>query len=136
MDRWFNPSHPQTMQAAVFLGYFSAFLGVLFHGFGFLLVAFVAVGAGAFGSANNKRWGYLLLAIGAVVIAFFDVLGLIDVVLGLIDVLRVWFLIGGVSLTAALIALLQSMTNIIFPVALVVAVLHAHSRDYQKAWFE
>ena len=61
MQQWFNPSHPQTLQAAVILGYFAGVFSVLGGGLGLLLG--IGLFAGAFGSANNKKWGYVLLAV-------------------------------------------------------------------------
>jgi hypothetical protein len=122
MDRWFNPSHPQTLQAAVILGYLSAVLGLLGAGrmpfFQAALLVFVGVGVGAFGSANNKRWGYYLLAISATLIA------------------ALWVLVFVLSLGTSLRLILQILNSSVFPVALAVAVLHPHSREYQKVWFE
>ncbi len=118
MNRWFNPSHPQTLQAAIFLGYLSAVFGVLGSGdFRFLLL-FIGVGVGAFGSANNKRWGYYLLAVCSVLIALF------------------WLLVLLASLDDGIIPILFALNTTVFPTALAVAVLHAHSREYQKVWFE
>ncbi len=118
MNRWFNPSHPQTLQAAVILGYISAVFGLLGLRYLFLLPLLIGLGAGAFGSANNQKWGYFLLAICSVLIALFrflDLVGALDN--GVIDILR--------------------MLNImVFPTALAVAALHPHSREYQKVWFE
>ncbi|MEL7158545.1 MAG: hypothetical protein AAFN30_18385, partial [Actinomycetota bacterium] len=71
MNRWFNPSHPQTLQAAVILGYFSAVFGLLGAGVNVFLLLFIGVGVGAFGSANNQRWGYYLLAGCSLLIALF-----------------------------------------------------------------
>lgn len=118
MNRWFNPSHPQTLQAAVFLGYLSAVFGLLGSGFPFLLL-FLGLGAGAFGSANNKRWGYALLAACSVLIV------LLRLTLLLIPLTNV-----------QVVASLDAINGMVFPVALAAAVLHAHSREYQKVWFE
>lgn len=117
MNRWFNPSHPQTLQAAVILGYISAVFGLL-RGASLFLLIFIGLGAGAFGAANNKRWGYFLLAGCAFLVAL---LGLALLALS----------IGG-SLVTTLILLNAS----VFPTALAVAALHPHSREYQKVWFE
>ncbi len=117
MNQWFNGSHPQTLQAGVILGYISAVFGLLA---GFLFPLFIGMGAGAFVTANNKRWGYYLLAICASVVAVFRVLGLIGVVTGSFGV----------------VPFLVALNGLIFPVALAAAVLHTNSREYQKAWFE
>ncbi len=118
MNRWFNPSHPQTLQAAIILGYISAVFGLL-GGASILLILFIGVGVGAFGSANNKRWGYLLLAATATLVAAVW-----------------WYFLVLAMLSGSLEFTLRLLNNAVFPTALVVAVLHAHSREYQRIWFE
>ncbi|MGF1597347.1 MAG: hypothetical protein ACFCVK_10545 [Acidimicrobiales bacterium] len=118
MTRWFNPSHPQTLQAAVILGYFSAVFGLLNSGSALFLMLFIAVGVGAFGSANNKRWGYVLLTVAAVAIALF------------------WLVVFVTSIGQPIEFTLLRLNGTIFPTALAVAVLHPHTREYQKVWFE
>ncbi|MFV0524549.1 MAG: hypothetical protein ACK5RL_08630 [Acidimicrobiales bacterium] len=119
MDRWFNPSQPQTLQAAVFLGYFAAVFGLLSAGGNLLLLpAIIGVGVGAFATANNKRWGYLLLAVCAFLLA----------------ALRVFVFVAGAQI--GIIPALWALNGCVFPVALAVAVLHRQSRSYQKVWFE
>ncbi len=121
---WFNPRHPQTMQAAVILGYISGVFGLLrSSALGgplapiMLLAALGALG-GAFGVANNKRIGWVALAVASVVVALFF--------LGLV----VWATQQGVNRA------MQSLINTVFPVALVAAVLHPQTREYMKAWFD
>jgi hypothetical protein len=118
MTRWFNPSHPQTLQAAVILGYFSAVFGLLGVGASIFLLLFLGVGIGAFGSANNKRWGYYLLAGCAVLIALF------------------WIAIFILNVGSDLVVSLRVLNSTVFPTALAVAALHPHSREYQRVWFE
>ncbi len=121
MNQWLNRSHPPTLQAAVFLGYLSAFFGLLFgSGTLLLLPVFFGLGFGAFFTANNRRWGYALLAVCACIVALFDVADLINSIIN--------------SFPLELILLLLNRT--VFPVALAVAVLHVQSREYQKVWFE
>ncbi|MCP3992292.1 MAG: hypothetical protein GY724_24695 [Actinomycetia bacterium] len=118
MNRWFNPSHPQTLQAAVILGYFSAVFGLL-GGRGLLfLPLFIGVGAGAFGSANNQKWGYYLLAVCSMLIAV------------------LWLLVLVANLGSGVTTILRTLNIMVFPTALAVAALHPHSREYQKVWFE
>ena len=120
MYRWLNPSHPQTLQAGVFLGYLSAVFSLLSPVFGVLsLLLALGTGVGAFGTANNKRWGYALLAVAS----------------------GVTLLLYGVALVAQvrdadLIPILFQINVTVFPAALFAAVIHAHSRQYQKIWFE
>lgn len=118
MNRWLNPSHPQTLQAAVILGYISAVFGLLGAGASIFLFLFIGVGVGAFGSANNRRWGYYLLSVCAFLVAAFWV-----------------FLFVG-SIGSRLVTTLVLLNNTVFPTALAAAALHPHSREYQKVWFE
>ena len=118
MTRWLNPSHPQTLQAAVILGYLSAVFGLLL-GATIIFPLFIGIGVGAFGSANNKRWGYYLLAVCAFLVALF------------------WVIIFLGSLTTGdLVNILQLASATVFPTALAVGALHPHSREYQKVWFD
>lgn len=120
MYRWLNPSHPQTLQAGVFLGYLSAVFGLLAPVFGVLsLLLAVGQGAGAFGTANNKRWGYWLLAVASGAALSLYLLALVLVVQDF-DIVPILFRINVT----------------VFPAALFAAVVHAHSRQYQKIWFE
>ena len=118
MNRWINPSHPQTLQAAVFLGYLSAVFGMLSSSLSLVFLLYIGVGVGAFGSANNKRWGYFLLAICAVLIALLNILGI------------------AFSIPAGIVRTLIALNGAVFPAALAAAVIHAHSREYQRVWFE
>ena len=102
---------------ATFLLYINAAFGLLFGGFGVISVVLAAgeIAAG-FGIANEKRWGYILGVVWAV-------LGLLPLVLyllahGLLAILSVNFLIAA-----------------LFPVALFALLVHPLSREYQKIWF-
>lgn len=119
MYRWFNPSHPQTLMTAVFLGYFSAVFGLLSlsaRDTGLHLMTAIALGVGAFGTANNKRIGYYALGVASVM-----------EVLLIVALLRY-----GLDLKATLRLVVNPL---VFPVALVAAVFHPHSREYQGIWF-
>ncbi len=119
MTRWFNPSHPQTLQAAVILGYFSAVWGLILGAESLtLLFLSIGVGVGAFGSANNKRWGYLLLAICAVLVVTYLTYRL------------------ATRLDFGIVYIMARLNRMVFPVALAAAAVHPHSREYQKVWFE
>ncbi len=126
MNQWLNRSHPQTLQAGVILGYISAVFGMLLGAPLFVLPIFIGLGVGAFATANNKRWGYFLLAICACLAAAFR---LLFVFVGVSDIINSG-LIQGIRST------LTAMNGSVFPVALAVAVLHLQSREYQKVWFE
>ena len=108
-----NPTQPQTLQIAVFLLYINAFFSLLYGGlgspYGFAIVA-GSVAAG-FGIANERKWGYGL--------------GIVMAILPF--ALR---LLVGKSLLGA------SIVNLMFEIALVALLLHPQSRDYQRIWFK
>ena len=106
------------MQAAVILGYFTGVFALL--GFGQNLILFplaIAIGGGAFGCANNKKVGWIALAIGSALYA-------------LIKVLDILIVLPSINPT------LMAINALIFPAALVAAALHPHTREYMKIWFE
>jgi hypothetical protein len=111
--RWVNPSQPQTLQIAVFLLYFNGIFTALFGGllspYGLLIVA-GSVG-GAFGIANERKWGYGL----GIAMAFLPF------------ALR---LLWHESLLGT------DILSLMFEVALVALLLHPQSRDYQRIWFK
>jgi hypothetical protein len=114
--RFFNPSQPQTLQIAVLLLYLNAALDLLFS-FGFLgplgLALIVGMAAGAFGIANEQKWGYGL----AVAVA----------------ILRVVLLVG---LFGAEVLDFPLIITLLFDGALVALLVHPESRDYQRIWFK
>ena len=126
--RWFNQTQPQTMQIAVFLLYMNAVFALVFGLdiefrllFGsaivlvlrFLLPA--AAAAGAYGIANEQKWGYWL--------------GLAAAILPLATRLIV-------SVRFQINPLQYNLLGLMFDIALVVLLLHPMSRDYQKIWFK
>lgn len=113
--RFFSPHQPQTLQTATFLAYFSAAFDVLAIGtFGIVMLAFAGgLVAGAYGIANEERWGYVL----AVAVA----------------ALRVgWLMVtfGGDVLE------FPTILSLVFDGALVALLVHPMSRDYQRIWFK
>lgn len=114
--RWINPHQPQPLYMGVILCYVQAVLNLL--SFSYLgplgLLIIVGLGAGAFGIANEKKWGYALAIAAAVlqVVLFIAFVGL-----------------GALGNVFALI-------NFAFDVALVALLLHPMSRDYQRIWFK
>jgi hypothetical protein len=109
--RFLNTSQPQTLVIATVLLYINAFFDLL-SGYGLLMLIAVALAAGGFGIANEKRWGYSLAVAAAVVkVALIAVLVGFDVLSGL------------------------NIIPFLFDVALVALLLHPMSRDYQKIWF-
>lgn len=112
--RWLNNTQPQTLQVAVMLLYlnaafliFDALTGSALNRLGLALV--VGEVAGAFGVANEKKWGYVLALVAAVL------------------PIALLFRSGGI-LGAHLLTLM-------FEVALVALLLHPQSRAYEKVWF-
>jgi hypothetical protein len=113
--RWFNQSQPQTLQTAVILLYFEGVLGLLRLAaiFGGILVC-VAMVVGAFGVANDKKWGYGLALAAAIV-----------------DVALILLIFGPVTALTNLSLIIPLMVG----GALVALLLHPMSRSYQRIWF-
>lgn len=113
--QWLNHGHPQTLQTATLLLYFEGVLGLLGLGsiFGGILVC-VGMIAGAFGIANDKKWGYGLALAAAVV-----------------NVALIFLIFGVVTALTSFGTLLPLMIG----VALVALLLHPMSRSYQRIWF-
>jgi hypothetical protein len=112
--RWINQSQPQTLYGATILCYIDAVLGLIGSGGFLLLIALsIALGAGGFGVANEKRWGYAL-AVGAAIVQ----LGLLLVVYGF-DVIG-----------------FPVIFSLMFDGLLVALLVHPMSRDYQRIWFQ
>jgi hypothetical protein len=111
---FFDSSQPQTLQGAVMLSYLNVAFSLLFlllgGIFGLLLVVTAAEGVGAYGIANERRWGYRL-CVGAS-IAILIVAG--------------WVFITGHGI---------GIINVLFAILLVALLLHPQSREYQKIWF-
>ena len=112
--RWTNPHQPQTLQIAVFLLYFRAIIGVLVGTVNLLIG--IGMAAGAWGIANEKKWGYAL----SVAVSVLAVVPFVGFALdrGLADVL-----VSGLAIT------------LLFDIALIALLLHPHSREYQRIWF-
>jgi hypothetical protein len=111
--RWFPQHQPQTLQFTVALLYWNAalgfFVGVLEGGIGRLfLLLLIAEIAGAIGVANERKWGYVVALVAAL--------------LPLVVLVTTNFLAGG-------------LLNLIFEIALVALLLHPLSRNYYKIWF-
>ena len=114
--RWTNPHQPQTLQIGVFLLYanavFTLFWLLRANVFPLLfLLAVVGAAAGAYGIANEQKWGYFL----GLAMAFFPF------------ALRVYYGVGIFS---------TGLINLMFEIALVALLLHPQSRDYQRIWFK
>ena len=111
-NRFLNSHQPQTLYSAVILGYIQAVFNVLSL-YGPLILLAIALAAGSYGIANEKKWGYNLAvaaAVGQVLLLF-----------------AIW---GGAVFTSVGLLL-----NFLFDAALVALLLHPMSRDYQRIWF-
>jgi hypothetical protein len=112
--RWFGSGQPQTLQLAVGLLYWNALLGLIIgivnaRGFGHLaLVVVIAEVAGAFGVANERRWGYWIALVAS----------LLPLALAL----------AGIFNSGELLTLL-------FQIALVALLVHPISRHYYRIYF-
>ena len=111
-NRFLNSHQPQTLYSAVLLGYMEAVFNLLSL-YGLLIVIAIALAAGCYGIANEKKWGYNL-AVGAAVV----------------QVLLLFAIWGGAVFTSVGVLL-----NFLFDAALVALLLHPMSRDYQRIWF-
>ena len=100
----------------MFLLYINAVLGVVSGGLSLLVGAVFIVGqaGGAFGMANERRWGYRLAVF--------------------ISVLRVALIVMVVGLTA--LVKFVNLVPFMFAVALVAVLLHPMSREHQRIWFK
>jgi hypothetical protein len=110
--RWFNPSHPQTLQIGVLLLYLNGFFAIFAGAYGLIFaVGFVA---GAVGIASEKKWGYAVGVVTAVaqVVVLLAVFGIFDV------------LTDG-----------RLLIRLLFDGALVALLVHPMSREYQRIWF-
>jgi uncharacterized membrane protein len=122
--RWVNQSQPQTLYLATVLSYLNAAFALLFFGssplFYFTLVpGLLLLGAqvaGAYGIANEQRWGYLVaVVVSALALVPFVVFLASE---GLGELLSPRFLLAA-----------------LFPVALFALLIHPMSREYQRIWF-
>lgn len=121
--RWFDSSQPQTLQGAVMLSYLTAVFGLLgiVRGsyVGFEIVP-LGLGVAAWGVANEKRWGYWLGVVLAVITVIEDI-GFAFVVL---------------RITSVSFLLFDALIQLFFGVVVAVLYLHPHSRQYQHIWFK
>jgi hypothetical protein len=109
--RWINQSQPQTLYGATLLCYIDAFFGIISFSPLIMLIA-IGLGAGGFGIANEKKWGYSVAVVAAVVQVALLLLVYRFNVLGFPQIL-----------------------SLMFDGLLVGLLLHPMSRDYQRIWF-
>jgi hypothetical protein len=112
--KWVNQFQPQTLYMATILCYVDAVFGLLFSG-GLLIPIFIAgcLGTGAFGIANEKKWGYAVAVGGAV-----------------LQVVLLLAVYGTEAFTSTIII------SLMFDGVLVALLLHPMSREYQRIWFK
>ncbi len=110
--RWVNQSQPQTLYGATILCYIDAVFGLITFNPIVVLIA-IGLGFGGFGIANEKKWGYTVAVVAAV----------IQVALLL--------LIFGINVLG-----FPQILNLMFDGLLVGLLLHPMSRDYQRIWFQ
>ena len=115
--KWVNQFQPQTLYMATILCYVDAVFGLLFGAIATSLLAglitIAALGAGGFGIANEKKWGYAVAVGGAV-----------------LQVVMLFAIFGMEVFTSTVII------SLLFDGALVALLLHSDSREYQRIWFK
>jgi hypothetical protein len=110
--RWINQSQPQTLYGATILCYIDAVFGVIFGFTALGLLIAIGLGAGGFGIANEKKWGYTVAVAAAVV------------------QVALLLLIFGIDVFG-----FPQIMTLMFDGLLVGLLLHPMSRDYQRIWF-
>jgi len=114
--RWTNPSQPQTLQSSVILLYINAAFSIIFGGFsGAVLLLGAGRVAAGWGCANERKWGYQLAVVMAVLpfAVLFAVEPLDDITDNLFRVI-IFFA---------------------FDILLLALLLHRQTRSYQRIWF-
>jgi hypothetical protein len=112
--RFVNRTQPQTLFMACLLLYINAAFDLLFGGFliTYLVVA-IAMAAGAYGIANDKKWGYMLGVAAAVA-----------------------SLLLFVSLYGTAVFEIPLIFTLVIDCVLVYLLVHPESRDYQRIWMK
>ncbi len=113
-QRWFNPQLPQMLQGAVLFSYVNAAFAViaLLSGASAIEMVIVLGGVGAFGIANERKWGYVLCLVASIVFLVLQVMFFF-----------IWPFV------------FSSMLSLLFSVFLVALLLHPTSRSYQRIYF-
>ena len=116
---WVNPRQPQTLYIAQLLMYFQGGFALVFTVIGarsltaYSLVIAVGKVMAAFGIANERRWGYVLGVVVAVLpLAALGLLAVLD------DLRWLW----------------ADLFGLLFDIALLALLLHPNSRSYQRYW--
>ena len=112
-DRKFlNQFQPQTLVIATLLLYIDAFFDLISFN-GVLVIAAIVGAAAGYGIANEKRWGYIVGVIFAI--------------------LQVVTLLGFAGSSAFDFPLILTL---LFDAALVALLVHPQSREYERIWFK
>ena len=122
--RWLNQSQPQMLQSATILLYINAVFALIqFRGIPaglwalVYLLPFAGAGAG-YGIANDRKWGYQLALVVAIVPLALTVVAI--------------FGVYGPNLAVDF----NNILTVLFQVLLVVLLVHPLSRSYQRIWFK
>lgn len=120
-SRWYNPRQPQTLQLSQILLYVNAvsslLSGLVFGGVGLIgLVLIAGEVFAAHGIANGRRQGWIVGIVVACLALAFSLL-----------VLPLFLRAFSINITY--------LINLMFEIALVVALIHPQSREYQRIWF-
>jgi len=111
--RFLDPSQPQTLQGAVLLCYINAAFSIFYLALGAALPLILIVAAvGAYGIANDRRWGYRLAVAAAGI-----------------------YVVGQAIAFVAFEHSFNGILTLAFAVLLIVLLLHPQSRHYQRIWF-
>ena len=105
--RWLNMSQPQTLVNATILLYITAVFDLLGGGFGLLFI--IGKVAAGYGIANERKWGWIL--------------GVVIAVLTLLPLLAY-----GITV--------QALIGSAFDILVLVLLVHPQSREYQRIWFK
>jgi hypothetical protein len=142
--RFFNPSQPQTIQVSVFLLYANVVVALLFRT-GDSGIYYLAVAALTRSSLTNS-----LTTLLGNVIAIFVVAGSFAAAYLIANEKKVGWRLGVVVAAIPIVALLLVLVignprislvdaisiQLLFDVALLVALLHDQTRSYEKVWFK
>ena len=143
--RWWNPSLPQTLAVAAMLLYIQAafaLLGVLGIGIGGSAYVFLVVLVNFGGDIDLQRLSSL-----ALLASLLSGLAYGFAALAIVNGRRIGWKVGlGVAIGAVILPLAAGGLGLVlsssyvigylFDIALVAALAHPHSREYQKIWFE
>jgi hypothetical protein len=111
-NRWIDTTQPQTLLIATFLLYANAVFAVIGGGFADPVTLVISAGevAAGYGIANEKKWGYGL-----------------GIVIAILLVVRLVLFPAPLG---------SKIISLAIQIALVALLLHPQSREYQRIWFK